>query len=184
MVYTQSQIKFIQNKRPDLRFQRIPTLDDLIVDFLKKFDVIVKPINEIEKNFYKVNQKDFNKFLLDEDLYYERIETKDRQINDWKEWSRWALDHSDFEKYRISKIKENQLFNKKILEKLNSDEVKDEFKKILKNNNTFQLNKVHIYLLILFVFIFSIKFISLIFSEKNIKFIKNDNQFKKSYIQK
>tara|TARA_B100000963_G_scaffold242705_1_gene212453 strand:+ start:1622 stop:2176 length:555 start_codon:yes stop_codon:yes gene_type:complete len=184
MVYTQSQIKFIQNKRPDLRFQRIPTLDDLIVDFLKKFDVIVKPINEIEKNFYKVNQKDFNKFLLDEDLYYERIETKDREINDWKEWSRWALDHSDFEKYRISKIKENQLFNKKILEKLNSDEVKDEFKKILKNNNNFQLNKVHIFLLILFVFIFSIKFISLIFSEKNIKFIKNDNQFKKSYIQK
>ncbi len=184
MVYTQSQIKFIQNKRPDLRFQRIPTLDDLIVDFLKKFDVIVKPINEIEKNFYKVNQKDFNKFLLDEDLYYERIETKDREINDWKEWSRWALDHSDFEKYRISKIKDNQLFNKKILEKLNSDEVKDEFKKILKNNNNFQLNKVHIFLLILFVFIFSIKFISLIFSEKNIKFIKNDNQFKKSYIQK
>ena len=43
MVYTQKQIKFIQEKRPDLRFQRIPTLDDLIVDFLKEFDVIVNP---------------------------------------------------------------------------------------------------------------------------------------------
>ena len=43
MVYTQKQIKFIQEKRPDLRFQRIPTLDDLIVEFLRKFDIIVNP---------------------------------------------------------------------------------------------------------------------------------------------
>ena len=43
MVYTQKQIKLIQEKRPDLRFQRIPTLDDLIVDFLEKFDIIVNP---------------------------------------------------------------------------------------------------------------------------------------------
>ena len=59
MVYTQKQIKLIQEKRPDLRFQRIPTLDDLIVDFLKKFDVIVNPkLNKSNKDFY------FHRYLL------------------------------------------------------------------------------------------------------------------------
>tara|TARA_Y100001978_G_scaffold163771_1_gene150597 strand:- start:194 stop:757 length:564 start_codon:yes stop_codon:yes gene_type:complete len=183
MVYTQNQIKLIQNKRPELRFQKIPTLDDLIIDFLKRFDVIVKPINEIEKNFYKINKKDFNKFISDEE-YYKLIEIKDRQTNEWKEWSKWALDHADFERYRLTRIKENQLFNKKILEKLNSKEIKEEFKNILKDNNTFQLNKVNLFLLTLFVFILSIRFINLIFSENNIKFIDNNNQFNKPYIQK
>ena len=183
MVYTQNQIKLIQNKRPDLRFQRIPTLDDLIIDFLKRFDVIVKPINEIEKNFYKVNDKYSNKFISDKE-FYKRIEIKNRQIDEWKEWSKWALNHSDFEKYRTTRIKENQLFNKKILEKLNSDELREEFKKILKINNTFQLNKVHIYLFTLFAFVFSIRVINLIFLEKNIRFIRNNNQFNKPYIQK
>ena len=50
MVYTQKQIKLIQEKRPDLRFQRIPTLDDLIVDFLEKFDIIVNPTLQKSNN--------------------------------------------------------------------------------------------------------------------------------------
>ena len=106
MVYTQKQIKLIQEKRPDLRFQRIPTLDDLIVDFLKKFDVIVYPtINELNEN---------------KNLYYKKSE-----ISEWEQWKRWALENLDFEEFRVRKIQENQIYNKNILEKINSNEVKE-----------------------------------------------------------
>ena len=37
MAFTQRQVQIIQEKRPDLRFQPIPDLDDLIIDFLKKY---------------------------------------------------------------------------------------------------------------------------------------------------
>ncbi len=157
MVYSQKQIKLIQKKRPDLRFQRIPTLDDLIYDFLKKFDVIIKPPNSQSNNLM-----DFQNYKKES---YNLKESKLNQIKEWEKWKKWALDHSDFDAYRINKIKENQAFNKKILEKLNSDEVRDEFMAYFKNSNTLK-NKLLSYVLIMLGFIFLYKFLVLIFLTK------------------
>ena len=160
MVYTQKQIKLIQQKRPDLRFQRIPTLDDLIVDFLKKFDVIVNPsLNQSNKNL-----SDFNYNLLNynenKNLYLKKSE-----ISEWEQWKRWALENLDFEEFRVRKIQENQTYNKNILEKINSNEVKEEFKHIFEKSNNYAFNKLIFYGFILVIIFFPLTIMMLNFLE-------------------
>ena len=168
MVYTQKQIKLIQEKRPDLRFQRIPTLDDLIVDFLKKFDVIVNPsLNQSNKNL-----SDFNYNLLNynenKNLYLKKSE-----ISEWEQWKRWALENLDFEEFRVRKIQENQIYNKNILEKINSNEVKEEFKYIFEKSNNYAFNKLILYGFILVIIFFPLTIMMLNFLENK----KNLNSF-------
>jgi len=165
MVYTQKQIKLIQEKRPDLRFQRIPTLDDLIVDFLRKFDVIVDPtLNKSKKN---LNNFNYN-FDENKNLYF-----KKNEISEWEQWKRWALEHLDFEEFRVRKIKENQIYNKNILEKINSNDVKEEFKYILEKSNNFAFNKLLLYSFILLIIFFPLTMMMLNFLENK----RNLNSF-------
>ena len=168
MVYTQKQIKLIQEKRPDLRFQRIPTLDDLIVDFLKKFDVIVNPsLNQSNKNL-----SDFNYNLLN---YNENknLDLKKSEISEWEQWKRWTLENLDFEEFRVRKIQENQTYNKNILEKINSNEVKEEFKYIFEKSNNYAFNKLILYGFILVIIFFPLTIMMLNFLENK----KNLNSF-------
>ena len=147
MVYTQKQIKLIQEKRPDLRFQRIPTLDDLIVDFLKKFDVIVNPT--LKKSNKDLSNFNYNLLNFDENKF---LYLKKNEVGEWEQWKRWALEHIDFEEFRVRKIQENQIFNKNILEKINSNDVKEEFKYIFEKSNDFVFNKLFFYGFILIIF--------------------------------
>ena len=165
MVYTQKQIKLIQEKRPDLRFQRIPTLDDLIVDFLRKFDVIVDPTLNKSKN----NLNNFN-YNFDEN---KNLYLKKNEISEWEQWKRWALEHLDFEEFRVRKIKENQIYNKNILEKINSNDVKEEFKYILEKSNNFAFNKLLLYSFILLIIFFPLTMMMLNFLENK----RNLNSF-------
>ena len=165
MVYTQKQIKLIQEKRPDLRFQRIPTLDDLIVDFLRKFDVIVDPTLNKSKN--NLNNFNYN-FDENKNLYF-----KKNEISEWEQWKRWALEHLDFEEFRVRKIKENQIYNKNILEKINSNDVKEEFKYIFEKSNNFAFNKLILYGFILLIIFFPLTIMMLNFLENK----KNLNSF-------
>ena len=168
MVYTQKQIKLIQEKRPDLRFQRIPTLDDLIVDFLEKFDIIVNPTLQKSNN----ELRDFNSNLINIDenknLYF-----KKKEISEWEQWKKWALEHLDFEEFRVRKIQENQIYNKNILEKINSNEVKEEFKYIFEESNNFAFNKLILYSFILVIIFFPLTIMMLNFLENK----KNLNSF-------
>jgi len=160
MVYTQKQIKLIQEKRPDLRFQRIPTLDDLIVDFLKKFDVIVNPkLNKSNKDLSNFN---YNLLNFDEN---KNLYLKKNQMSEWDQWKRWALDHLDFEEFRVRKIKENQIYNKNILEKINSNDVKEEFKYILEKSNNFAHSKLILYSFIILIILFPLTIMMLNFLE-------------------
>ena len=162
MVYTQKQIKLIQEKRPDLRFQRIPTLDDLIVDFLRKFDVIVDPTLNKSKN--NLNNFNYN-FDENKNLYF-----KKNEISEWEQWKRWALEHLDFEEFRVRKIKENQIYNKNILEKINSNDVKEEFKYILEKSNNSAFKKLILYSFILLIILFplTIKMLNFLENKKNL----------------
>ena len=168
MVYTQKQIKLIQEKRPDLRFQRIPTLDDLIVDFLEKFDIIVNPTLQKSNN----ELRDFSSNLINIDenknLYF-----KKKEISEWEQWKKWALEHLDFEEFRVRKIQENQIYNKNILEKINSNEVKEEFKYIFEKSNNYAFNKLILYGFILVIIFFPLTIMMLNFLENK----KNLNSF-------
>ena len=181
MVYTQKQIRIIQRKRPDLRFQRIPTLDDLIVDFLKKFDVIVKPKNYESKNDFEDTYTNIFRNENDEKIYNYK---KENELKEWEQWKKWALEHSDFELFRVNKIQENQIFNKKILDKLNSDEVLEEFKEVFEKSNNSLNKKIFLFCFLLFSFIFLFKFIKLSFTKnnQNISFLYNLNYLEKLQI--
>ena len=163
MVYTQKQIKLIQEKRPDLRFQRIPTLDDIIVEFLEKFDIIVKP--SLQKS-----NKDLSNFNL---IYFDEnknLLSKKNQINEWEQWKKWALEHPDFEEFRVRKIKENQIYNKNILEKINSIDVKEQFKYIFDRSDYFTFNKLSLYsLIVLTIFLpLTIMMVNFLGDKKNL----------------
>ena len=43
MEFTEDQLQFIQEKKPGLIKKPEPSLDDAIVEFLKKFEVFIKP---------------------------------------------------------------------------------------------------------------------------------------------
>jgi len=168
MVYTQKQIKLIQEKRPDLRFQRIPTLDDLIVDFLKKFDVIVNPaLNKSNKDLSNFN---YNLLNIDEN---KNLYLKKNELSEWEQWKRWALEHLDFEEFRVRKIQENQIYNKNILEKINSNDVKEEFKYIFQKSNDLAFNKLILNSFILLIIFFPLTIMMLNFLENK----KNLNSF-------
>ncbi len=177
MVYTQKQIKLIQEKRPDLRFQRIPTLDDLIVDFLKKFDVIVNPsLNQTNRNLSNFNYNLLN-YNENKNLYLKKSE-----ISEWEQWKRWALENLDFEEFRVRKIQENQTYNKNILEKINSNEVKEEFKHIFEKSNNYAFNKLIFYGFILVIIFFPLTIMMLNFLEnkKNLNSIYSFVNIEKS----
>jgi len=168
MVYTQKQIKLIQEKRPDLRFQRIPTLDDLIIQFLEKFDIIVTPSSPKSNN--DLSNFNFNLINFDEN---KNIYLKRNKISEWEQWKKWALEHIDFEEFRVRKIKENQIYNKNILEKINSNDVKEEFKYIFEESNNFAFNKLFLYSFILLTIFFPLILMILNLLEDN----KNLNSF-------
>ena len=177
MVYTQKQIKLIQEKRPDLRFQRIPTLDDLIIEFLKKFDVIVNPsLNQSNKNLSNFNYNLLN-YNENKNLYLKKSE-----ISEWEQWKRWALENLDFEEFRVRKIQENQIYNKNILEKINSNEVKEEFKYIFEKSNNYAFNKLILYgfILVIIFFPLTIKMLNFLENKKNLNSIYSFVNIEKS----
>ena len=49
MEYTEQQLRFIQEKRPELKLETVPTLDYVIVEFLKKYEVFVQPVTSKTK---------------------------------------------------------------------------------------------------------------------------------------
>ena len=165
MVYTQKQIKLIQERRPDLRFQRIPTLDDLVVDFLKKFDIIVKPTLKKSKNELGNLNYTLSNFEENKNIYFR----KDK-ISEWEQWREWALEHIDFEEFRVRKIQENQSYNKNILEKINSSDVKEEFKYIFDKSRNFSFDKLYIYGLIFLTIFFplTIMILNMLQDKKNL----------------
>ena len=44
MEYSEDQIKFIQKNNPDFDFKVVPSLDSVVVEFLKKYEVFIKPM--------------------------------------------------------------------------------------------------------------------------------------------
>ena len=177
MVYTQKQIKLIQDKRPDLRFQRIPTLDDIVVDFLKKFDIIVSPT--LDKLNNDLSNFNYNLLNFDEN---KNLYLKKNEISDWEQWKKWALEHFDFEEFRVRKIQENQTYNKNILEKINSNEVKEEFKHIFEKSNNYAFNKLILYgfILVIIFFPLTIKMLNFLENKKNLNSIYSFVNIEKS----
>ena len=144
MAFTQRQVQIIQEKRPDLRFQPIPTLDDLIIEFLKKYYVEVKPTTSKSKNIRDnmIGGAVTGMAGIDAggDVFIASGQEKQTKVQEWTQWKQWALDHKDFEGFKSKKVEENKFFNKSILEKINTSPLKEELENIFKRSAVFDIS--------------------------------------------
>ena len=137
MNFTDDQIIAIQSEREDLRF--LPSnIDFIITEFLRIYDVDVEPRKVGAWNgwdtFASVSNLISNNPVGN--ISTTMISTnRSNQINseaqDWSTWKKWALDHKEFEKFKIKRMAEIEAFNKSIFEKINSDDLKDELEEII-----------------------------------------------------
>ena len=125
MSYTQKQLKIIGDLFPSLRKLPTPSIDTLILAFLKKYNVDVDPLTSKTAQQAKENWVDTSITLMaGPSLGYEATElTKLKQqtkIQEWTQWKQWALDHKDFPAFKVTALekikKHNEDREKKFLD--------------------------------------------------------------------
>ena len=142
MTYNDSQVNLIQEYRPELRF--LPSnMDILVMEFLRIYDVDVKPTNVGSWNGWDTISA-LDSFLnlsrggtsVASSIFYSgrsmQISQRSKQgAEDWTTWKKWALDHEKFEEFKEKRTKEIESYNKLLLERINSNELRDELNKLL-----------------------------------------------------
>ena len=133
MEYTEEQIEFIQSKKPELGFKEIPSLDSVIVEFLRKYEVFVEPPNKRDVLGGAITGAVTGMAGADVggDMAMIQGQNKQTKIQQWTTWKQWALDHKDFEAIRIEKIENPRSDNTKILEKLKDPAVQKDLEPIM-----------------------------------------------------
>ena len=136
MFYTQNQLEHIRKIRPELNLKPVPKLDDVIVEFLKKFDVFVKPITSESKNTRDNIMGGVVTGLAGVDaggdVFIASGQEKQTKVQEWIQWKQWALSHKDFEAYKEEKIDKINAFNKSVEDKLRDPEFQKELEPLIK----------------------------------------------------
>ena len=120
MDYTKEQIEFIEKKKPEFNPKPVPSLDAVIVDFLKRYEVDIDSASLKEINVGTALKGGII-----------GMAKKKTQVEEWTKWKQWALDHKDFEDFRAKRIDEPKAFNFKVLEKLKDPEVQKELEPLM-----------------------------------------------------
>ena len=144
MEYTEEQIEYILENKPEFKKKPVPSLDDVIVEFLKRYEV-----NIDSASFQEINLGTGVKGGLI------GIQRKKAQVEEWTKWKQWALDHKDFEDFRVEKIDNAKKHNEKIAQKLKDpaiqkqlEPVMEEFRKEKENERKIVLVGIPIFLMI------------------------------------
>jgi len=120
MDYTKEQIEFIEKKKPEFRPKPVPSLDAVIVKFLKRYEVDIDSASLKEINVGTALKGGII-----------GMAKKKTQVEEWTKWKQWALDHKDFEDFRAIGIDEPKAFNLRVLEKLKDPEVQKELEPLM-----------------------------------------------------
>ncbi len=142
MVYDQNQLILIQKARVDLRL--LPSNPDILVmEFLKNYEINAKPTDVGSWNGWDTLalldvflDKSRGTDSIGSSILFasrsQQVSTASKQAaEDWTTWKKWALDHKDFEKFRVKRKEEIEAYNNKLLEKINSKELKKELDNIV-----------------------------------------------------
>ena len=136
MKYTEEELEYILEKKPELNIKPIPSLDDVIVEFLKKYEVFVKPITSDKKNIGQAilggAVTGMSGIDAGGDVFLVSGQEKQTKVQEWTQWKQWALDHKDFEAFRAERIDKVKEHNENIDEKLEDPSIKKEFDPIFK----------------------------------------------------
>ena len=126
--YQQFELDHIGKIRPEFKVIKPPTLDQVIVSFLAKYDVFVEPVTSTNTKGNK-NLGDASIAILGgPELGYDAMKVSKQKeqtkIQEWTQWKQWALDHEDFEAYRAEKIDKAKETYFATLKKLEDPKVK------------------------------------------------------------
>ena len=133
MEFTEEELKFIQEKRPELIKKPEPTLNTAIVAFLKKYEVAVQPPKDTTRRDRIISGAVTGIAGTDVggDAFLISGQKKQTQVQEWTQWKQWALDHKEFPKFQTDFFNEVIAFNLKIDKKLEDPEFNKEFEPLL-----------------------------------------------------
>ena len=121
MEYTKEQINFIQIRKPEFIPKPVPSLDSVIVEFLERYEVYLKPASTSKRTSNDVASGAAAGAIagiagadVAGDAFIVRGQQKQTAIQEWTQWKQWALDHKDFEDFRKMMIDHAKEFNKNI----------------------------------------------------------------------
>ena len=120
MEFTEDQLQFIQEKKPELIKKPEPSLNDAIVEFLKKYEVFVKPPKDRSRLDGAISGAitGFAGADVGGDSFLIQGQNKQTATQEWTQWKQWALDHKDFPKFQTEFFDEIQKYNEDIDNKL------------------------------------------------------------------
>ena len=124
MEYTEDQLKFFREKKPELIKKPEPTLNDAIVAFLKKYEVFVTP----PKSNRAIDEAITGAVTgmagadIGGDMAMIKGQSKQTKLQEWTSWKQWALDHKEFPKFQTDFFNEVDEYNKNIDNKLQDPE--------------------------------------------------------------
>ena len=140
MEYSQDQIKFIQKKKPEFNLKPVLSLDGVVVEFLKKYEVYVEPPKNrnVAEGAITGAVTGLAGADVGGDMAIIQGQNKQTKLQQWTTWKQWALDHKDFEAFRAEKIDMPKAHNSKILESLKDPKVQKELEPLIKEFIEFQ----------------------------------------------
>ena len=135
MQYTSEEILFIQVKRPEFRVKPVPSLDALIVEFLKKYEVFVQPVTSGTRNVGGAAVAGAITGMAGADVGGDAFmisgQSKQTKVQERTQWKQWALDHKDFEAFRIEKIDKAKEHNAEVDKKLKDPDIQKQLEPVM-----------------------------------------------------
>ena len=132
MEFTEQQINYIAQKKPEYKLKPVPSLDLVIVKFLEKYEVYVKPASSSKRTAGDVGSGalagaigGFAGADVAGDAFIIKGQQKQTAIQEWTQWKQWALDHKDFEAFRAENIDKVKKDNEIVLNKLKDSDFKE-----------------------------------------------------------
>ena len=143
-IFTREELEYLRINRPELIPMDIPSLNDadllaepsvdqIIIEFLKKYEVNIEPrsvgawngwdtiatLSSVALSRGDLNNPGLN--IASTIFYTNRSNQINSAAQDWGTWKRWALDHKNFDKFTNDVLQFIDFHNKKIIEELNEE---------------------------------------------------------------
>ena len=139
MDYSEDQLNCIALKKPEYKLEPVPSLDFVIVKFLEKYEVYVRPASSSKRTARDIGSSAIAGAIggmagadVGGDAFIIKGQEKQTAVQEWTQWKQWALDHKDFEAFRTEYIDKAKAKNEIVLNKLNNPEIKKELDLLLK----------------------------------------------------
>ena len=120
MEFTEDQLKFIKEKKPELIKKPEPSLNNAIIEFLKEYEVFVKLPKDRSRLDGAISGAitGFAGADVGGDSFLIQGQNKQTATQEWTQWKQWALDHKDFPKFQTEFFDEVHKYNEDIDNKL------------------------------------------------------------------